>query len=87
VEGGTSWFVSSYEKSLIDKLLLERLSLSGICRVMNISESWLSGYLKTLYSNLPEDLNASAALPDKADYLSDRFEEEVVRIVKKKEHP
>ena len=86
VEGGASWFVSSYEKSLIDKLLLERLSLSGICRVMNISESWLSGYIKTLYSNLPEDLNASTELPDKGDYLSDRFEEEVVRIVKKKEH-
>lgn len=84
VEGGSSWYINSYEKSLINKLLLERLSLAGICRVMNVSETWLSGYIKNLYSDLPDDLNASMELPDKESYLSDRFEEEVVRILKKK---
>jgi hypothetical protein len=87
VEGGQEWFVDKSERSLIDKLLLERISLAGICRVSGVSESWLLSYIKTLYSNLPEDLNADCILPDTGAYLSDRFDEEVERIMKKKKTP
>lgn len=80
VEGGQDWFIKPSEKVLIDKLLLERISLSGICRVCNVSEQWLLGYLKELYGNLPDDLNADAVLPDITLYLSDRMDEEISRI-------
>ena len=84
VENGQDWFVSASEKDLIDKLLLERISLAGICRVCGVSESWLLKYIKKLYSNLPNDLNMDVILPNTNAYLSDRFDEEVLRITKKK---
>jgi hypothetical protein len=34
VAGGQDWFVSDADKLQIDCLLLERISLCGICRVM-----------------------------------------------------
>ena len=81
VENGQEWFISEKDKALINSLLLERISLSGICRVCNISESWLLKYIKELYSELPEDLNAEQAMPDIASYLEDRMDEEIYRIM------
>jgi hypothetical protein len=80
VESGQDWFVSPSEKALIRKLLLERISLSGICRVCGVSETWLLSYIKELYSSLPDDLNADLSLPDLEPYLSTRMEEEISRI-------
>jgi len=57
VMNGKSWFVSDVQKELIDALLLERISLRGICRVVKISLSWLLCYIKKLYSEQPDDLN------------------------------
>lgn len=80
VDSGQDWFVSESEKALINKLLLEPISLSGICRVCNVSESWLLTYIKELQSNLPDDLQADLTLPDVEAYLSQRMEEEISRI-------
>lgn len=80
VESGQDWFVSDSEKQQINKLLLERISLAGICRVFDISETWLLNYIKGLYANLPDDLNADTEIPDLEVYLSDRMEEEIRRI-------
>lgn len=80
VEGSQDWFVNQTDKTLINKLLLERISLSGICRVCDVSQQWLLEYIKELYSNLPDDLNADLVLPDLASYLSDRMDEEIGRI-------
>jgi IS1 family transposase len=44
-------------KDLVNKLLLERLSLEGICRVTGVSQTWLMGYIAELYKQVPEDLN------------------------------
>jgi IS1 family transposase len=41
----------------VNKLLLERLSLEGICRVTGVSQTWLMGYIGELYSQVPGDLN------------------------------
>ena len=84
VIGGQDWFISDAQKELVDKLLLERLSLAGICRVLGMSEPWLYDYLKTKYDDLPEDLNADLTLPDEEEYLADRFDEEIERIKKKR---
>ncbi|WP_432207213.1 IS1/IS1595 family N-terminal zinc-binding domain-containing protein [Hymenobacter defluvii] len=80
VENGQNWFVNEADKLLINKLLLERISLAGICRVCNISEKWLLSYLKELYNNLPDDLNADLFLPNIEAYLADRMDEEISRL-------
>jgi transposase-like protein len=38
--------IPSYIKTIIDKLLLERVSLAAICRVTGVSPDWLYLYLK-----------------------------------------
>ena len=80
LEGGQEWFVSDSQKELIDKLLLERISLAGIVRVVGVSDSWLLGYIRELYGSLPEDLGADDAIPDLEEYLADRMDEEISRI-------
>lgn len=84
VEGGQAWFVDSKERLQIDKLLLERISLRGICRVMSVSLSWLLNYIKEVYDGLPDDLNVVEQLPNKEAYLDDRLEEEIYRIIREK---
>ena len=40
-------------KQIIDKLLLERISLAGIGRTTGVSEKWLSNYKAIQYANRP----------------------------------
>jgi len=42
---------------LIDKLLLERLSLAGIVRVTGVSESWLQTYVNDKYEKIPQEVD------------------------------
>ena len=84
VELGQEWFVNDFDKALINKLLLERIPLSGICRVANVGMSWLLRYIKELYKDLPDDLNADLVLPEIDTYLCDRMDEEISRIKSKK---
>lgn len=80
VENGQKWFVNESDKLYINKLLLERISLSGICRVCDVSETWLLSYIKALYDHLPDDLNADVFLPSLEKYLADRMDEEISRL-------
>lgn len=80
VESGPDWYVSQEDKILINKLLLERISLAGICRVCGVSGTWHLKYLDELYDNLPDDLQAETCLPDVDAYLADRMDEEIVRL-------
>jgi insertion element IS1 protein InsB len=57
VLGGKSWFVSDLQIELVDSLLMERLSLRGICRVVKVSLSWLMKYIERLYEKQPDNLN------------------------------
>jgi insertion element IS1 protein InsB len=54
---GSSYFISDFKKDLVKDLLLERLSLRGICRVLKVSLTWLLAFLKEIWSDLPDDLN------------------------------
>jgi insertion element IS1 protein InsB len=38
-------------------LLLERISLSGICRVCGVSLRWMLSFIAEFYESLPDDLN------------------------------
>jgi hypothetical protein len=73
--------VSARDKALIDKLLLEKISLAGISRTVGVSQLWLQGYLSDLYASCPDDLNAD--LPDQASmcaHLEDKFDQYVYEI-------
>ena len=49
--------VSPEKQDLIKSLLLERISLRGICRVLKISLSWLLNFIEEQYQRTPADLN------------------------------
>jgi len=46
-------------KALIDKMLLEKISLADIARVCDISESWLQDYVNNKYEAVNRQVTAS----------------------------
>ena len=48
--------ISDEKKALIDKLLLEKISLAGIARVMGVSEKWLQDYVNKKYDAIPRQV-------------------------------
>ena len=61
-DNGQQWFVCEQKQACVKRLLLERLSLRGICRAMQVSMTWLMAFIKDLYGSMPEDLNCEVAL-------------------------
>lgn len=45
--------IDSALRELIDRLLLERISLAGIARVAQVSEQWLQTYVNEKYAQVP----------------------------------
>ncbi len=77
--------VSAQTKELIISLLLERISLRGICRVAKVSLCWLLNFIEKLYEIVPEDLNFS--VPDDAEIEILSLEaDEIWSFVGKKEN-
>jgi transposase-like protein len=53
-----AWYVISDDiKDIIDRLLLERISLAGIARVVQVSESWLQAYVNEKYADQPRQVH------------------------------
>ena len=50
--------ISPETKATIDRLLLERLSLRGICRATEVSMTWLMTYIEKRYEQVPDHRNA-----------------------------
>ena len=50
---------SDASKQLIDKLLLERLSLAGIVRVTGVSPRWLQSYVNGKYACVPRSVSVT----------------------------
>jgi len=46
--------ISDETKTLIDKLLLEKLPLAGIVRVTGVSETWLQNYVNEKYEQVSQ---------------------------------
>jgi hypothetical protein len=63
-------------KDLIKVLLLERLSLLGICRVTGVSLTWLLHFASGLYCALPDDLNVTLSQSRKGAIRLVRLEAE-----------
>lgn len=57
--------ISDEKKAYIKSLLLERISLRGICRVLKISIQWLLQFMVNLYDQLPDHLNLNMQLVEK----------------------
>ncbi len=73
--------ISDPDKALVNKLLLEKISLAGIARVAEVSQVWLQGYVGELYAAQPEDLNALIPTKEAMEaHLEDKFDEQVYRI-------
>ena len=51
--------VSDQTKALIDKLLLEKISLAGIARVTDVSEPWLQAYVTAKYATVERSVTVT----------------------------
>jgi transposase-like protein len=57
VDGFEQYLVSDETRGLVERLLLERLSLRGICRAVGVGLKWLLGFIVTCFDALPDHLN------------------------------
>ena len=48
--------ISEEKKEMVDKLLLEKISLRGIGRSLGISFSWIMNYVKNKYREVPQQI-------------------------------
>ena len=56
VEQPTKKVIDSATRALIDRLLLERLSLAGIARAAQVSETWLQQYVNEKYAEVRREV-------------------------------
>lgn len=62
-----TYYINDNRKTLIQDLLLERISLRRICcRVVKVSLTWLMAYLRKIWADLPADLSAKISLKRKS---------------------
>jgi len=59
VENPSNIVIPAGTKLLIDKLLLERISLRGIARVTNVSWDWLQNYVNDKFAHTPRQIKVS----------------------------
>jgi len=59
VENPENKVVSDDTKERIQRALLERVSLEGLCRIFDVSMPWLLQFMEKIYKELPDDLNAT----------------------------
>lgn len=59
VEQPTKKVIDTATRELIDRLLLERISLAGIARVAQVSEQWLQTYVNEKYAKVPRQVQVT----------------------------
>lgn len=59
IEHPTKKVIDSSTRELIDRLLLERISLAGIARAALVSEQWLQTYVNEKYAAVPRNVQVS----------------------------
>ena len=60
VEHPNKKVIDSQTRKLVDRLLLERISLAGIARAAQVSEQWLQQYVNEKYASVPRQVHVSA---------------------------
>ena len=56
VENPEKKIIDDQQKKLIKKMLLERISLRGICRVMGVSLTWLLNFFRQVTNDIPDHM-------------------------------
>ena len=77
---------SDETRALIERLLVERISLRGICRAVGVGLKWLLGFLVQCIEALPDHLHV-APVPCNPNVLMQRLEveaDEMSSFVQKK---
>ncbi|MBD1995680.1 IS1 family transposase [Leptolyngbya sp. FACHB-541] len=64
---------SADTKAMIDRLLLERISLAGIARVMQVAEAWLQGYANATYEAVPQQVEVIPKAQQRLDVQMDEL--------------
>ena len=59
IENPQKIIISPAKRELIDRLLLERISLAGIARATQVSERWLQTYVNDKYATLPRKIEVT----------------------------
>jgi transposase-like protein len=59
--------VPTETKQLIDRLLLERISLRGVARVTEVSWSWLQNYVNDKLRSVPRQISITAKIKGGSD--------------------
>src|SRR5262249_54563841 len=86
VESFEPYLISDERQALIERVLLERISLRGICRTVGVTLKWLLGFLVQCCAALPEHLHGQP-VSCTHDVLIQRLEveaDELARFVQKK---
>jgi insertion element IS1 protein InsB len=88
VDGFEQYLISEDARALIERLLVERISLRGICRAVGVILKWLVGFLVQCFEALPDHLNVQPVSRTQ-DVVIQRLEveaDEMQSFVKKKEN-
>jgi insertion element IS1 protein InsB len=88
VDCSEQYLISEDTRALIERLLVERISLRGICRAVGVTLKWLVGFLVQCFEALPDHLNVEP-ISRTQDVVIQRLEveaDEMQSFVKKKEH-
>ena len=62
IENPTKKVIDNQTQELIDKLLLEKISLAGISRVTGVSEKWLQDYVNSKSYKTSRQIKRSLSL-------------------------
>ena len=60
VENPQKILIDQEKRELIDRLLLERISLAGIARAVKVSERWLQTYINDKYALIPREIKVTS---------------------------
>ncbi len=52
--------IEQEKRELIDRLLLERISLAGISRAVKVSEKWLQTYVNEKYAQVSKEIKVTS---------------------------
>ena len=80
------YLISDDTRVLIERLLLERISLRGICRAVGVGLKWLLSFLVRCFEALPDHLHVQPATCNQ-DVMIQYFEveaDEIASFVQKK---
>ena len=85
VRNPTQKIISKHDRDIVRLLLLERISLRGICRSVKVSITWLLKFISDVYSEVSDDLNVIIDIEALEKYSDEKLDEKIYEILDKKE--